>query len=473
MLFNILILAALLALRIFGEPILKQYSPGHVDDLMKLTTVALVVSVAFFLDQVLRRLYWRGHLKRRSGRDTPKLVQDLVTVLIVSLAVASGLWWQEGLTLTGIAATSIAVAAAIGVALTPDIQDVFAGLAMNYENAYGIGDWVTIETVDTKEPIYGFISHLSWRSTFVTLETGSRVSVPNHTFTSSPVVNHSRPEGAKRLQVSIRLDNRVLADRVLDMLEGEAIKATRQPGLARSPAPEAIIGDFGRDETVYWVRFWFYPGKINPEVARSKVLLALQDVLLRNNLPMPLTQIEMVQPPKYDEALGSAELKSNLSQTDIFQDALDQDHLDALASRLTAVELPRGTVLMRQGDPPSSMYVILEGAVGISITSNADRQQEVAVSATGDVVGEMSLMTGAPRTATATALTRVRVVEIAKSDVEELLHQSPELFERISHLLAVRQMENSSLLTASQEPAIERDILAKMMHFFGRALGRA
>jgi small-conductance mechanosensitive channel len=472
MLFNVVILAALLALRIFGEPILKQYSPGHTDDLIKLTTVALVVSAAFFIDQILRRIYWRGYLKRRSGRDTPKLVQDLVTVVIVAFAVASGLWWQEGLTLTGVAATTIAVAAAIGVALQPDIQDVFAGLAMNYENAYGIGDWVTIETVDTKEPIYGFISSLSWRSTFLTLESGSRVSVPNHTFTSTPVVNHSRPEGAKRLQVSIRLDSRVLADRVLDMLEGEALKATRQPGLARSPAPEALISEFGRDETIYWVWFWFYPGKISPELARSKVLLALQDLLLRNNLPLPVTQVEMVQPPKYDEALGTAELKSNLSQIDIFQHALDQNHLDALASRLTAVELPRGTVLMRQGDPPSSMYVILEGAVSITIAGNADRQQEVAVSATGDIVGEMSLLTGAPRTATATALTRVRVAEIAKSDVEELLHQSPELFERISHLLALRQLENNALLNSSQEPAIERDILAKMMDFFGWKLKR-
>jgi len=122
---------------------------------------------------------------------------------------------------------------------------------------------------------------------------------------------------------------------------------------------------------------------------------------------------------------------------------------------------------MRQSDPPSSMYVILEGAVSIAIAGSADRQQEVAVSATGDIVGEMSLLTGAPRTATATALTRVRVVEISKSDVEELLHQSPELFERISHLLALRQLENNALLSPSQEPTIERDILAKMMDFFG------
>lgn len=183
MIVTFLITLFLLAARIFGEPLIKSYSPAHTDALMRLITVALIISVALFVDRAARRFYWQGHVKRRRGRDTPKLVQDLVTVAIVAAGVAVALWWQEGLTLTGIAATSIAVAAAIGVALQPDIQDVFAGLAMNYEDTCAIGDWVTINSQDLKTPIFGRVSGLSWRSTFLVLEDGCRVSVPNHLFT--------------------------------------------------------------------------------------------------------------------------------------------------------------------------------------------------------------------------------------------------------------------------------------------------
>src|SRR6202012_3868494 len=98
--------------------------------------------------------------------------------------------------------------------------------------------------------------------------------------------------------------------------------------------------------------------------------------------------------------------------------------------------------------------------------------QEVASSATGDVVGEMSLMTGAPRTATATALTRARVLEITKEDIADMLKQNPELFERFSRVLAQRQLELDALANRKvDQKAVENDILRRMKTFFSRTFG--
>jgi CRP-like cAMP-binding protein/small-conductance mechanosensitive channel len=470
MVISFLLTLTLLLLRTLGEPLLRAYSPGHGDALERSVTVALILSASIFVDCLVRRYYWRGRVLRRTGRATPKLVQDLVTVLIVCMGVALSLWWQEGLTFTGIAATSIGVAAAIGVALQPDIQDVASGLAMNYEDSCGIGDWVTIDSQELKEPIFGYISHLSWRSTFVTMENGCRVSVPNHLFTSNPVINHSRPGGPKRLVLDIAVDVRVPADRVLDMLLGEAFKAVRYEALARTPEPDALISSINKDSTVYTVRYWYYPGKISPTVARSLMLQALQDVILQNALPMPVLQVEMTKAPNVADELGAAEIRQGLSHAQLFEDTLDPEQHELLASRCKAIEIPSGTVLMRQGDPPASMYIVLEGAVSISIGAEPGKQEEVAISATGDVVGEISLMTGAPRTATVTALTRVRVLEITKEAIEEILTNTPELFERISRLLAQRQLHNQSIANrALNEAAVEEDILGKMKRFFSRA----
>ncbi len=96
---------------------------------------------------------------------------------------------------------------------------------------------------------------------------------------------------------------------------------------------------------------------------------------------------------------------------------------------------------MQQGESAASMFILLEGAARVSVLGQSNDSREVAVLATGDVVGEMSLMTGAPRNATVTALTRVRALEITKEPVEALLRKSPECWSASSQVLAVREQE--------------------------------
>jgi CRP-like cAMP-binding protein len=84
----------------------------------------------------------------------------------------------------------------------------------------------------------------------------------------------------------------------------------------------------------------------------------------------------------------------------------------------------------------------------------------------------MSLMTGASRSATVTALTRVRVLEIPKDAIEAILKRSPELAERFSRVLVERQRQNQDLVQRAQRrAAAETDLLARMKTFFSRAFG--
>src|ERR1700761_5267421 len=148
----------LLVARLFGGPLIHDYAPGREDYVTRIITTALIIAFALVIDRLIRRFYWEGHLKQRRNRETPKLIQDIVTVILVTIGLAVALWWQEGLTLAGIAAGSIAIAAGIGVALQPDIQDIVSGLAINMEGSYTIGDWVTVNAAETKEPVYGCVS---------------------------------------------------------------------------------------------------------------------------------------------------------------------------------------------------------------------------------------------------------------------------------------------------------------------------
>ena len=94
-------------------------------------------------------------------------------------------------------------------------------------------------------------------------------------------------------------------------------------------------------------------------------------------------------------------------------------------------------------------------------------RNEVAVLAMGDVVGEMSLLTGAPRNANVTALTRLRVLEITKHAMAKLVESSPEILERFSQVLYRRQQELDELARRDiGRRATQSDLLDRMRTFF-------
>ncbi|HWD26596.1 MAG TPA: mechanosensitive ion channel family protein [Rhizomicrobium sp.] len=472
MVWSILAMIVLVALRLWGvEPMHDHFSSATVDEISHGLMVAIFVCAALIIDGLVRHFYWIRYLRRRLNRETPALIQDLLTIALFLLGLSIGLSWEEGFSFTSFITASGATAIVLGIALQTAIQDLFAGLAINLDGSYSLGDWITVYTDQIPEPIYGRVTHMTWRSTFLALDDGRRVMLPNHIATANPVMNHSRPADAKRLSVEVSIDNRMPTDRVIDMLLGEAFKSVRRPGLARTPEPSVIMTKLTSDAMFYEVRFYFLPDQIEPSVAKSIVLAGLQDVVLQNNMPMPVTQIELVQPPVIDLVIDENEIRSALHHASLFSNVLNDEQSRDLAQQCRPVEFARGSSLMTQGEPASSMFIILEGAARVSVLGADNQPREVAVLATGDVVGEMSLMTGTARNATVAALTRLRALEVTKDPVESLLKKSPELLQRFGHVLAKREQERAAIANrAIQVAAVESDLITRMKTFFSRVL---
>ncbi|HEX2591577.1 MAG TPA: mechanosensitive ion channel family protein [Rhizomicrobium sp.] len=469
-----LFLAILLGtLRIeFAHAIIVSLRPPYGEIALHVIGVLFIVSVALLIDRVIRFAYWDRWLRRRRNQNTPKLVEDIVTIVLLIVGLAAGLSYEAGLsTFTGILTASGATAVVLGIALQAVIQDLFSGLSVNFDGSYAIGDWVTVKPADVPEPFYGRVTGITWRATYLTTEEGVRVMMPNHLMTTLPVINHTRPGGPKRLEVEVEVEIRVPSNRVIDMLLGEAFKAVRQSGLARNPEPEVLISKLSADAVFYRVQFYYQPDLLCPDHARSLVLKALHDVIWLNELPLPVTQIEMTEPPNLAFTLGEQEMRDALKEADLFENVLNAEQFELLAQHSKTLELPRGYVLMRQGDPPSSMFIIMEGAASVSVSGKDNEVNEVAISATGDIAGEMSLMTGTHRNATVSALSRMRVLEIRKEAIEALLRDTPELLDRFGKILAKRQHELDELANRpSRREAVETDILSRMKKFFADVL---
>lgn len=119
------------------------------------------------------------------------------------------------------------------------------------------------------------------------------------------------------------------------------------------------------------------------------------------------------------------------------------------------------------------MFIILHGECAVSIHSNGF-SKTVATLREDDYFGEMSLLTGEPRTATITATTDCTMWKIAKNDLAPIFQENKELATRLSECLASRRLETEGILASSapnQEVSAKRSkyaqgILFKLYSFF-------
>jgi CRP-like cAMP-binding protein len=118
-------------------------------------------------------------------------------------------------------------------------------------------------------------------------------------------------------------------------------------------------------------------------------------------------------------------------------------------------EFPRGTVLFREGERGDAMFVVQRGQVRISVQVGGV-EKVLSTLGPGEFVGEMSILSGNPRSATATCVEDARMLVVDGRTFEAMLRANSEIAIRMIRKLAERlqraneQIENLLLPDASQ-----------------------
>ena len=134
-----------------------------------------------------------------------------------------------------------------------------------------------------------------------------------------------------------------------------------------------------------------------------------------------------------------------LSNIPLFESLTDDD-VDALASRLDRVEDEQGTTIFYQGDEGSALFVVEDGAVEISY-GEGKTKFVLATLFAGQYFGELSLFDGAPRSATATALKRSRLIRLDREALVEFVNGSPAAAMRIIGEMSERLRQTNELMS--------------------------
>jgi Na+/H+ antiporter len=136
------------------------------------------------------------------------------------------------------------------------------------------------------------------------------------------------------------------------------------------------------------------------------------------------------------QAVTIPETADLVASTPLFAD-LDPAALKELADITEEKVLPPGEYVFRQGDKGDALYVIARGAVHVLVGETL-----VDVLGGGDILGEISLLTGAPRTASIRAATTVTLGRISRERFDQLMRHHAGLTERIWRAFARRTFDN-------------------------------
>ncbi len=407
---------------------------------MHLGAVTLLLAVLVVLAFV-RRYFWEGWFEKQSQAKAPKFLSQIVGLLIVvvtGLFIASAIY---GKSIQGAVFSSTVVVGIVGFAMQDLLGNVIAGIALEIGKPFKPGDWLVVEGKHAE------VIEVNWRSTRLRDNDAIYIDIPNKSIVGATIVNLTYPTREHAIRLTVGFDYAVPPNFVKDCL----IRATSNaPGVLPKPPPKVFLKSFADSAILYEIKFW-----LEDESRFNDILDAIKTNVWyeaqRNGIriPFPIRTIQM------EEAKTTAQPVMDAVRTSVrkqpFLQLLDDSQTDRLLASARLQRFGRGEHVIEQGDEGRSMFILLRGEAAV-IVNGGNAHTQVATLRDGDYFGEMSLLTGEPRSATVLAQTDCEMWEIGKDVLGELLEHNQALVDKLSDLLAKRRLENEGII-ASALPA--------------------
>lgn len=421
--------------------------------------------------KLVQLLVWE-QVGRKSGRRAPHLLVQISNVIIF-FAMAMGM---AGLLfkapLTGAVATSSVLGLIIGFAVKSLISDTFSGIALNLDQGFSINDFIQIIGRGGTTRISGRVTQINWRSTYIQTPENSVMVIPNTVVSESVVLNYSKPEPIGEFEQVVTLDFEIPSERVVRVLNAAVHTAAREnPAIFDCKARVSEITALG---VTYKIKYMLNPAKLGPGKAKHFILSHVMRQLQLTGLAPSNSNYWNRDTLIKHHVLGEAEHRQRLlGRVSLFRE-LNESDLSDLAGRMTQRIFAPGQKLISVGDQGQSMFVLGEGLVSVHVQGE-EKELDVATLMPGDFFGEMSMLTGEPRSASIIAVTETMVFEIDKDDLLPLLESNPDAADILSVAAAERRLASDLAMSAKApaEIAAERNSLAgKILGAMTRFLGR-
>jgi CRP-like cAMP-binding protein len=139
-----------------------------------------------------------------------------------------------------------------------------------------------------------------------------------------------------------------------------------------------------------------------------------------------------------------------MQPTPSFFEGVSTAVLDAALHQVERRHLRSGSVILAEGDVPSEMYVLAAGSAEVVLVDRGGVEHVVSSIRAGEAIGEMSLLTGNPASATVRAVEDVELLVLREPDLDRLAEDLPELQRNLIAALAARLTRVTRLAVQEQ-----------------------
>lgn len=432
-----------------------------VENVLSIIKVVLWMAFVVSVIRLLTRLLFETVLRSASQTEIASLLKTVLSIVIYIVAFFIIFQSQyPQIELAPLFTGSAILGIVVGLALQDTLGNLFAGLALQVDHPFEVGDVIMISNRGQ-----GVVESVSWRGVRIRTFQNKLLVISNAVLGKEMI--EVAPQG--NLNARLVTFNTVFTDspaRTIQIIR-EAVR--QADNVSSKIRPIVRILDFGESGLNWEIKYWpenYAKFNDTDALIRQRVWYAFQREGISFSYPTrTVIMADRPEPVSPDDLVSTT--ADHLEHVPVFA-PLSDDEINQLAQAAIRRVFAPGEAIVRKGQEGGSMFVIIRGSVKVQLP-DGDGMRTINQLGPNDFFGEISLLTGEPRTANVIADEETDVMQIRKSAVKPIFDANPELLNSISVIVEERRklLEKEMFEKSMRMEKQDSGVVGAIKKFFG------
>lgn len=431
------------------------------DNLLRLIKIGLWMALTIAIVRYVNYLIFSAVLRGSQENELSSLLRNVFSIIIyiVAFFIIFNSQYPK-VDLAALFTTSTILGIVIGLALQDTLGNLFAGLAMQADQPFQVGDVIQISNRGN-----GVVENVSWRGVKIRTFQNKLLVISNS------VLGKETIEVAPKENLNARLVNfnTLYANSPAKTIQSVRESVRQIENVSTKIRPIVRIRNLGDNGIEYEIKYWlddYTRYNDTDALIRQRIWYIFQREQIEFAYPTRTIHVE-TKPQETAFVETENKIFECLSVIPLFAPLSDEETLKLAQGTDVRVFAP-GEAIVRKGQEGNSMFVINRGAVKVQIMEN-DVPKVINRLRDNDFFGEMSLLTGQPRSATVIAEEETEVLQIKKRALKPIFETNPSLVVEVSKMIEHRRelLKSNSIITEEADAEKSKGVFGSIRKFFG------
>ena len=361
-----------------------------------------------------------GYAERILKVNVPVLIGDICSAIVIFIGSCLILSLVFSYNISALLVTGAGSAAILGFALKDFAVALAAGISLNFEGTYKVGDQIKVETM--RGSLEGIVQKITWRNTVILSDLKETIFIPNLTILGSPITNYNLPDSKANRKFTLEIGYDVSIDSVERILYAGTLNAI---GVKFSEPPMVRAIEFKESGVLYQILYTIADVG-DRHTTHHAIIKSVLESMRVANITIAKQGVKISN--------RAQDVYNLVQQVRLFSN-FPQEALTDLANELVACRFEVSSRIVRAGDQIEAIFIVAEGIISRPYLENEHILQQRFIAT--EFFGDEALISGLPHQSTVSADTNVLIYKLNKQLLRNLLLKHPTLVELLAANLAI------------------------------------